>query len=106
MDVHENARTTPFGRMLMVERLRSGWPVAEVAAAAGVTAKTVRKWRERFAAEGEAGLRDRSSRPHRSPQRLAAAIEAEIDARLLGSGIERAVRQGCRSRRSPRPRFG
>lgn len=95
MDVHENARTTPFGRMLMVERLRSGWPVAEVAAAAGVTAKTVRKWRERFAAEGEAGLRDRSSRPHRSPQRLAAAIEAEIEAlrrqRRSGPAIARQL---------------
>jgi transposase InsO family protein len=77
--------------MLMVERLRSGWPVGEVAAAAGVTAKTVRKWRDRFAAEGEAGLRDRSSRPHRSPARLAAAAEAEIEAlrrqRLSGPAI-------------------
>jgi hypothetical protein len=29
--------------MLMVERLRDGWPVGAVAAAAGVTAKTERK---------------------------------------------------------------
>jgi transposase InsO family protein len=65
--------------MLMVERLAAGWSVAEVAAAAGVTTKTVRTWRERFAAEGEPGLRDRSSRPHRSPMRLPAAIEAEIE---------------------------
>lgn len=80
MDSHENARTTPWGRMLMVERLAAGWSVAEVAAAAGVTTKTVRKWRERFAAEGEPGLRDRSSRPDRSPTRLPAAAEAEIEA--------------------------
>ncbi|MCL4814988.1 MAG: IS481 family transposase [Vicinamibacteraceae bacterium] len=80
MDSHENARTTPWGRMLMVERLAAGWSVAEVAAAAGVTTKTVRKWRERFAAEGEPGLRDRSSRPHLSPTRLPAAAEAEIEA--------------------------
>lgn len=80
MDSHENARTTPWGRMLMVERLAAGWSVAEVAAAAGVTTKTVRKWRERFAAEGEPGLRDRSSRPHLSPARLPAAAEAEIEA--------------------------
>jgi transposase InsO family protein len=66
--------------MLMVERLAAGWSVAEVAAAAGVTTKTVRKWRERFAAEGEPGLRDRSSRPHLSPARLPAAAEAEIEA--------------------------
>jgi transposase InsO family protein len=29
----------------------------------------VRKWRDRFLTEGEAGLEDRSSRPHRSPNR-------------------------------------
>jgi transposase InsO family protein len=81
--------------MLMVERLAAGWSVAEVAAAAGVTTKTVRKWRERFAAEGEPGLRDRSSRPHRSPARLPAAIEAEIEAlrrqRLSGPAIARQL---------------
>jgi transposase InsO family protein len=66
--------------MPMVERLAAGWPVAAVAAAAGVTTKTVRTWRDRFAAEGEPGLCDRSCRPHRSPARLAAAAEAEIEA--------------------------
>jgi transposase InsO family protein len=95
MDAHENARTTPLGRMLMVERLRSGWSQAEGAAAMGVTARTARTWRHRFAAEGEAGLRDRSSRPHRSPARLAAAAEAEIAAprrqRLSGPAIARQL---------------
>ena len=80
MDSHENARTTPWGRMLMVERLAAGWTVAGVAAALGTSPRTVRKWRERFAAEGEPGLRDRSSRPHLSPARLPAAAEAEIEA--------------------------
>jgi transposase InsO family protein len=95
MDAQETARTTPLGRLLMVERLRSGWSQAEVAAAMGVTARTVRKWRHRFAAEGEAGLRHRSSRPHRSPARLAAAAEAEIAAlrrqRLSGPAIARQL---------------
>ncbi len=67
MDIHENARTLPHGRMLIVDRLAAGWSVAAVAMAAGVTAKTVRKWRNRYAAEGKAGLVDRSSRPHHSP---------------------------------------
>ena len=42
-----------------------------VAAALGVTVKTVNKWCERFQAEGAAGLLDRSSRPHglRQPMR-------------------------------------
>lgn len=38
----------------------------------------MRKWRDRFAGQGEAGLQDRSSRPHRSPTRLDAAAEGEI----------------------------
>ena len=36
MDVHENARTTRHSRMLMVQRLASGWSVAAVAAAHGL----------------------------------------------------------------------
>jgi transposase-like protein len=66
MDIHDNARSTRHSRMLMVRRLRSGWTVAAVARAQGVSSRTVRKWRDRHATEGEAGLADRSSRPHRS----------------------------------------
>ena len=95
MDVHENARTTVHSRMLMVERLRAGWSVAAVAAAHGVDPSTVRKWRARYAAEGAAGLRDRSSRPHCSPRRLAEAAETEIEAlrrqRLTGPAIARRL---------------
>ena len=80
MDSHENARTTPRGRLLMVDRLCSGWSVGAVASAAGVTSKTVRKWRNRFAAEGVAGLRDRSARPLCSPGRLPAATVEQIEA--------------------------
>lgn len=69
--------------------------MAAVAAAIGTSPRTVRKWRDRFAAEGEAGLRDRSSRPHRSPSRLSAAAEAEIEAlrrqRLSGPAIARQL---------------
>jgi transposase InsO family protein len=79
MDIHQNARTTRHGRLLMVRRLAEGWSVAAVAAAMGVDARTVRKWRDRHAAEGELGLAERSSRPHRSPTRLDEAAEAEIE---------------------------
>lgn len=93
MDAHENARTTPHSRLLIVERLAAGWTVAGVAAALGTSPRTVRKWRDRFAAEGEPGLRDRSSRPHSSPARLPPATEAEIEAlrrrRLSGPAIAR-----------------
>ncbi len=79
MDIHKNARTLPHSRMLIVERLAAGWSASAVAAAAGVTAKTVRKWRDRYAAQGQPGLADRSSRPHRSPARLSAADEGAIE---------------------------
>src|SRR5512139_2750025 len=95
MDAHENARTTPHSRMLIVDRLEAGWTVAAVATAMGTTQRTVRKWRDHFAVEGEAGLRDRSSRPHRSPARLPATAEAEIAAlrrqRLSGPAIARQL---------------
>jgi transposase len=35
----------------------------------GISRPTLRKWWRRYRAEGEAGLRDRSRRPHRSPGR-------------------------------------
>jgi len=95
MDIHDNARTTRHSRMLMVQRLASGWTVATVAAAQGVSPRTVRKWRDRYTAEGEAGLADRSSRPRRSPRRLAAPREAEIIAlrhdRLSSPAIARRL---------------
>ncbi len=95
MDSHENARTTRHSRMLMVQRLASGWSVAAVAAAQGVTSKTVRKWRNRHAVEGAPGLVDRTSRPHRSPTRLAGHAEEEIEAlrrqRLTGPTIARRL---------------
>lgn len=95
MDVHDNARTTRRGRMLMVQRLTQGWSAAAVARALGVTPKTVRKWRGRFASEGEAGLVDRSSRPHRSPRQLGKRAEQAILAlrrqRLTGPAIARRL---------------
>ena len=95
MDSQENARTTPHGRMLIVGRLAAGWSVAAVAVALGTSPRTVRRWRDRFAAEGEPGLRDRCSRPHRSPSRLSAAAQAEIETlrrqRLSGPAIARAL---------------
>jgi transposase InsO family protein len=95
MDVHENARTTRHSRMLMIERLQAGWSVGAVGRALGVTGRTVRKWRDRHAVEGAPGLVDRSSRPHRSPTRLAEREEDEIEVlrrqRLTGPAIARRL---------------
>ena len=65
MNSHENARLTPLGRVELVRRVHEqGQPRMHVAGAFGVSVKTVSKWVRRFEEEGEAGLRDRSSRPH------------------------------------------
>ena len=44
----------------------------------GISAPTGYKWLRRFAAEGPAGLEDRSRRPHRSPTRTPPAIEQAV----------------------------
>lgn len=67
---HRNARLTPRGRQLLVQRVRDqGMPVAHVAKAMGISRQCAHRWVKRFDEEGLAGLEDRSSRPHRSPRR-------------------------------------
>ncbi len=94
MDVHKNARLTPAGREMMVRRVVEGGQTPKaIATAVGVCPRTVRKWVERFQAEGVAGLRDRSSRPHRlhrpTPAATAAHIEALRRQRWTGAQIAR-----------------
>jgi transposase InsO family protein len=92
MDVHKNARLTPAGREIMVRRVVEGGQTPQaLSAAVGVCPRTVRKWVERFWAEGLAGLWDRSSRPHRvrrptSPETVA-RIEALRRQRWTGAQI-------------------
>jgi transposase InsO family protein len=75
---HGNARTTVHGRLLIVERWQNGWKKAHIAAAMGISRKCVRTWISRYQTEGEAGLADRSSRPHTSPRRTAVEVEERI----------------------------
>ncbi len=69
--MHQNAKLTPAGRALLVRRvLEEGQAPVEVGRTLGVSRRTVYKWIGRYQAEGEAGLADRSSRPHVSPRDL------------------------------------
>jgi transposase len=80
MKLHTNARTCPKSRRLLVVRIESGgWSLAAAAAAAGVSERTAYRWLKRWREEGEQGLLDRSSRPHRSPSKLAARTVALIE---------------------------
>lgn len=76
MNIHKNARLTPLGRERIARMASGGQALSQIAAAAGVSVKTVKKWIERFAAEGVAGLSDRSSRPHRLYR---AAPESQVE---------------------------
>lgn len=85
---HGNARTTLHGRLLIVQRYRHGWRQTHIAAAMGISRRCVAKWIGRFANEGVAGLRDRSSRPHRMPTRTSTEVEAMV------VGLRRQERRG------------
>ncbi|MBL6929791.1 MAG: IS481 family transposase [Rhodospirillales bacterium] len=78
MNVHKNARLTPCGRGILISRLERGEHPEDVATAMGISASTVYKWRRRYRAEGDDGLRDRSSRPRHSPKRTPADLEAKV----------------------------
>ena len=80
MNLHRNARTTPNSRAEMARRVLGGQSPMAVATAMGVTVKTVKKWADRFEAEGSAGLEDRSSRPHK----LRRPTAAEVVERIIG----------------------
>lgn len=76
---HGNARLTVHGRRLIVRRVREqGWPVAHAAKAMGVSRQCAHRWLARYDAEGDQGLRDRSSRPHTSPNQTLAEIEEMV----------------------------
>lgn len=64
MKLHTNAQTCPRCRSLIVSRIMKGQRPASVARDFQVSTKTIFKWVARFRAKGEAGLEDRSSRPH------------------------------------------
>ncbi|HEX9842227.1 MAG TPA: IS481 family transposase, partial [bacterium] len=80
MNSHQNARTTPHLRRLMVTRvLEQGYAPARVAEELGISVRTVYKWLARYGAEGQSGLANRSSAPHRIPHRLGESWQQQIE---------------------------
>lgn len=70
--------------------------VSALCAQLGVSRQTFYKYRRRFAAEGSAGLVERSRRPHRSPGQVAAGVEDEI-VRLRKQLTEAGLDAGAQS---------
>ena len=80
MSIRQNAKTTPKMRALIVSRRQAGQAPHQIALAIGVAAVTGRKWLTRHAAEGEAGMADRSSHPRQLQTRATAGQRAEVAA--------------------------
>ena len=69
MDYHQNARLTVHSREQLARFvLERGGTLKAAATAFNVSAKTSAKWTRRYRQSGRAGLKDLSSKPHRSPR--------------------------------------
>ena len=78
MNSHKNARLTFEGRKLLIERI-TVMGLAPAALAAGISARTARKWRQRFDLFGLKGLMDRTSRPMRTRSTINAEVAQRIE---------------------------
>jgi transposase InsO family protein len=76
---HANAALTPRARLrlgrLIVDH---GWSPARAAERYDVSWRTAKKWADRYRDEGAAGMLDRSSAPHRQPNRTPAPVVRKI----------------------------
>jgi transposase len=76
---HRNAPLTPTGRLRLARCVvDDGWPLRRAAERFQVGVNTARRWAERYRELGEAGMVDRSSRPHHSPRRTPTRQERRI----------------------------
>ncbi|BAL88114.1 putative transposase [Actinoplanes missouriensis 431] len=76
---HANAALTPRARLRLARLIVDhGWSPARAAERYDVSWRTAAKWAGRYRAEGEAGMHDRSSRPHRQPNRTPAPVVRKI----------------------------
>ncbi len=96
---HANAALTPRARLRLARLIvEHGWPVARAAERFQVAWPTANRWATRYRLEGEAGMTDRSSRPHRSPRTTPAPTVRKIVhlrwKQRLGP-VEIAARVGC-----------
>ena len=77
--VHANAPLSELGRLRLARAIvEDGWPVARAAERFQVSRRTATRWAERYQQLGRAGMADRSSRPHRCPNRTPAPVVRKI----------------------------
>lgn len=76
---HANAVLTARTRLRLARLIiDSGYSVAAAAKMFMVSPVTARKWAARYRSEGEAGMQDRSSRPHRIPHKTPEPVKKRI----------------------------
>ncbi len=80
MVLHANAKLGLAGRLALVRAIDQGMTLKQAAACFSVSPATAHRWWHRWLDGGRqaAALRDRSSRPHRSPRLLAPELQRRI----------------------------
>jgi transposase InsO family protein len=120
---HANAALTPRARLRLARLVvEEGWPIARAAERFEVSWPTAKRWADRYREQapghgpglGLAGMQDRSSRPHRQPNKTPPAVVRRIvslrrrhrygpvqlaDALGLASSTVHAVLTRCRLHR-------
>ncbi len=92
MNLHANAKLGLAGRLALVRAVESGLSLKQAAACFSVSSATAHRWWHRWLEAGEEARRtrscllDRSSRPHRSPRRLAPELAEAICACRRATG--------------------
>jgi transposase len=76
---HANALLTPKGRLKLASVIiDEGWSIRRAAERFQCSPTTAKKWADRYRDGGPAAMADRSSRPHRSPNRTPTRCERRI----------------------------
>ena len=76
---HANACLTPRGRLKLARCVvEDGWSLRRAAERFQGSVPTAQRWASRYRDLGEAGMVDRSSRPHHSPNRTHRRLEKKI----------------------------
>jgi transposase InsO family protein len=79
MDYHQNARLTTHSREQLAKMVvEQGCTKQAAAVAFHVSPKTASKWVRRYRELGRAGLKDLSSRPHRSPRQTPSTLLEKV----------------------------
>jgi transposase InsO family protein len=76
---HRNAPLSETGRLRLARCVvEDRWPLRRAAERFQVSVGCAKRWADRYREQGEAGMADRSSRPHRSPRRTPTRTERRI----------------------------